>query len=401
MNKTFTALLLALTLAAPARAQMGEKLRDEYHKESELGIKVITDKEVPMLTATLQDPKLKILCAQVSSKVIDLPKAQLLIDWVRAGHSLWIYDARLGPWFGFEPLLMKPEQFTNKPLKGDLGGHKVEGTAAAAMALKDSPLVTGVDGVTTWLPKLDDGTYGAVVIKGDTLPLLQFTLGSPAVAACRREGHGLIVFKPLVWTETLTGDRFQRNLLEFSAGYEIPGPAGVGSVGIPIGPKADFVKGTPAVPLLTADFQPVMSPIPDPSVKIKAGSPSVANATVKPPDPNVGIPIADATPKAIDPKKPPQTTRIDCHDGVFNCSVVDETLKFETGTESLKVHPKDIKLLIIGDASSGLDVLETWDGQTRKGFLLSPDIEIQKGNERKKIKKRDLHRLEPAAPAGH
>ena len=110
----------------PASAQMAESLRSEFHKQEELGVQIIKSGEQSSLLAALKDPKVRVLVLQLFEGDLDGPTATLLLDWVRKGNSLWFYDARLGPFFGFEPLLLKKDQFTNRPESGEYAGAKRE-----------------------------------------------------------------------------------------------------------------------------------------------------------------------------------------------------------------------------------------------------------------------------------
>lgn len=353
---------MALWLSsAPCWGQMAESLKSEFHKEEELGIVVIRPGEQSSILSALKNPKSRVIVLQLSQGELDGETAAQLVGWVRQGHSLWFYDARLGPYFGFAPILMTKDQFTCKPETGELGGAKREGVATTALAFGGHVVNTGVGQVSAFLPKLGDGEFGAVEVTGDTLALLRFTHSSPAIAAMRREGRGLLVFKPLLWSEALSGDRFQSNLLEYSAGFQVPGPAGDGKFGKPPGPEAEFVTGNPAQPLRSID-----------------------------------LPALPTTPPKSNPETTP-TTAGSAPDGFeiigegpFEGRLRSEKLRFETGTSSLQLHRNEVERIDFGMGGQ-LDTVHFRDGRTSKGLLLEKKIEFEiSGGETRQVEKRNL-----------
>jgi len=349
----------------PASAQMAESLRSEFHKQEELGVQIIKSGEQSSLLAALKDPKVRVLVLQLFEGDLDGPTATLLLDWVRKGNSLWFYDARLGPFFGFEPLLLKKDQFTNRPESGEYAGAKREGVATTALAMGGHVVNTGVGQVSAFLPKMGE-TYSAVNVTADTVPLLRFTHQSPALAALRREGRGLVVFKPLLWPEALSGDRFQSNLLEFSAGFQVPGPAGEGKTGNPPGPSAEFVQGKPARPLEQAAIPQVVEP---PTPTVKDPVPTVANASE-------------------------EMDQIEVvGEGSFQGLLLTEKLRFETGTSSLQLHRNEVEFIELG-LGGQLDVVHFRDGRLSKGLLMQKKIEFEiRGGDTRELQKRDLRMI--------
>ena len=354
------AALLALGLGALAHAQMGESLKSEFHKEEELGARPVGKEELGTIKGLMADPNVKLIALQLLKEDMDESLAPALISWVQAGHTLWFYDARIGPLFGFQPVLMKKNQFTNKDEKGTLGGCGMEGVGTVGLAMGGSPINTGVGQVSCFLPKLEDGIYGAVNVTADTQPLLRFTYNSPAVAAFRRDGRGMIVFKPLLWPEALSGDRFQSNLLEFSAGFQVPAPAASGEkIGKPPGPNAEVVVGHPATGGAVSE-------------------PNAANTT-RPENGNV---IAS-------PKNPENKDEMDViGEGVLLGQITNEKLDFETGTSSVKLTRAEVESVELSTAGQ-LDVVHWRDGHTSKGLLMTKklDIEMPDGGSRTLEKK--------------
>lgn len=361
-------LVLLWLLAAAAQAQMAEVLKNQYHTEKELGIVMVTEKDPPdSWRKAVLDPNTRILALQLGPEAVKPADAEVMLNWVRSGKSLWFYDARLGPLFGFKPYLLKSKQFPNKEEEGDYSGHKkVQGRATVGLALKQHEVTTGVGQVSMFMIPLHDDYWGAMYVEGDTFPLLQINLESPALAAMRWDGRGVVVFKPLCWPEVLSGDRFQANLLDWCAGFTIPGPAGSDKIGDPPGPKHAYVTGQPAVAV---------------------GTPTE--------------PVAAATPVAVASPTPVVRTGGDTlvgKDGTLTGNVMTESFRFETGNSSVTVKREDVKSLVIG-GTLDLDQLVTWDGTTRRGMLMTLKIDFEVDKDVRTYPKRDIQRLDLAAPA--
>lgn len=380
MKRSIFGILLALGLnAAPASAQMAESLKSEFHKQEELGVVIVKPEERATVLNVMKDPKTRLLVLQLTETEIEPATVDAIINWVRAGHTVWVYDARVARMFGFQPILMKKEQFTNKAESGELGGRKYEGVATVGLAMGGHALVTGVGQVSAFLPRLGDAEeYGAVEVKGDTTPLLQFTSSSPAIAALRKEGRGLIVFKPLLWTEPLSGERFQSNLLEFSAGYQIPGLAGSGKVGNPPGPQAPYVQGSPAVPLASA-----------------ADTAEPAHQTVTPGE----EPTPTSQPEQVAVTGPASQDQLEVvGEGTLKGQLVQQSLRFETTSSSYQLQRKEVDHV---DLSQGgqLDVVFWRDGHQTRGLLIDQHIEIEvAGGDFRKIERRQVRSIRWGKP---
>jgi hypothetical protein len=363
--KWLKSIIVALYLGGMASAQMAETLKSEFHKQEELGAVIIGRDEASTLPSVIADPNVRILSLQLFKGEFDESKVPSLMQWVQAGHSLWFYDARLGPLFGFAPVMMKKNQFTNKEEEGVFGGRKMKGLATTLMAMGGHVADTGVGQVSAFLPTTETEEYGAVNVTADTVPLLRFTYNSPAVAALRREGRGLIVFKPLLWPEALSGDRFQSNLLEYSAGYQVPGPAGVGKVGTPPGPNAEFIKGNPALPMPVG---PEVSTVKEPT------DPSREPVVARP----------------INPENADEVEVIG--EGVLVGQVVNEKLRFETGTSSIQLSRAEVESIELNKGGK-LDVVHWRDGHQSTGFLMDKSVEIDVNGDTKKVDKKMLLRI--------
>ena len=373
------AALLAASLIGPATAQMAESLKHQCHSAKELGATIVTAQELGQLEALMKDPSVKVLCLQLWPESMNEARARALVDWVRSGKTVWFYDARLGPWFGFEPCFLTKDRFRNKPENGQLGGKEVPGVATVGLNISDHELNTGVGQVSLFLPRLGEEQYGTVSVKADTVGLLRWAPDSPSLAAMRREGRGAILFKPLLWPDALSGERFQSNVLEWSAGFEILAPGGEGHLGHPPGPKAVYVEGNPATPL----FQGLSG----------VNSTASTNVTV-----NASHPYSATPANASIASVQRGDDRVESvEDGVLVGRVVNETFVFETASQSLKMPRKDVKQIVLG-GSKGLDSLQTWDGQVRKGILMLPTLKIEVAGQLRTISKKSLQKIQFEAP---
>lgn len=351
--------LLTLGLTALGHAQMAESLKSEFHKETELGAKPVAAGEMGTVKGLMADPAVRIIALQILKEDMDESLVAPLTAWVQAGHSLWIYDARITPLFGFQPVMMKKNQFTNKDEKGNLGGRGLEGVGTVALAMGNSPMNTGVGQVSAFLPRVNEDEYGAVNVTADTQALLRFTYNSPAVAAYRRDGRGMFVFKPLLWPEALSGDRFQSNLLEFSAGFQVPGPAGSDKIGKPPGASAEYIQGRPATGA--------------------AATPAAANTTV----PETRNDRVVALPKNMENKDEMEVIG----EGTLVGQITNEKLNFETGTASVKLTRLEVDRVELSTAGQ-LDVVYWRDGHTSKGLLMDKKLEIDVNGESRTVEKK-------------
>ena len=366
--------LLTLVLVGSSLAQVGSHLKEEFHNAEEFGIQII--ESVSSLRGALHDEDVRVLSFQSYNEELPEESHAELLEWVRAGHTVWFYDARLAPKFGMKPAVLSGEEFRTKPEEGVLGGKKRNGLATVGMSLGSHAVQTGVGQVTVFLPEIEiedaeEPVYGAVEVAGDTIALLQYELDSPAFIACRREGRGFIVFKSLLWNEPLSGDRFQLNLLEYSAGFQVPGPAGVGKVGNPPGPTAEFVEGEPAVALSEAseaDFPKILRPA-------------------------VSEPTAGTTPDGKIPTAGKGNWVAELHDGTTVRGELElELIEFETGSSSLKLTPDKVQSLVFGNAVR-LDKIATVAGKEQSGLLLSTPIRLRTDRGVEEFEKEDLIKI--------
>jgi len=249
------AALVALSAPAGAVPSMAKK---GLHTEAEYRILVIKGKEpardVDALVATPDAYRIVVWqCLPEFTKESDTTR---VMEWVRNGGTLWFQDCRLAPYFGMEadPLL-KAELKGLKEHKGEYGGNKKQkGAATFAIAPPGRhEVLQGVDAVQVYLLLVGDDLYSAVHFTDDMTPLLKVELvkGQPLydkiVAGMIFPGKGRVIFKPLVFSEQFTGDRFQINLLEWSAGFGVPNFAS------PSGQKDGPAPATPVSSTTTTD----------------------------------------------------------------------------------------------------------------------------------------------------
>ena len=366
--KKYLIILLSL-LCLPALAQMGSHLKDEFTDPEKYGLRVVD--KVSGLRSAMHDESIRFIALQSFGEKLPIETRDEALAWIRKGNTLWFYDARLAGEFGMKAYYLESEQFRHKPEEGVLGGAKLSGGATTTLAFGKHPVTTGVGQASVFLPQIQSGddsgiSYGGIEVLGDTVPVMRFAVDSPALIALRREGKGLILFKSLLWTEPLSGDRLQSNLLEFSAGFGVPGPAGQGKLGKPPGPKAEYVEGEPAVPLNLAAVE-------QPTVPVVKDSQAISSSTAAAPS-SFGweLTLRDGT--------------------VLQGEYEHELIEFETGTGSLKMPNERLESLVFG-SSVKLDKITDLKGRTKSGLFLSSPVKFKTERGVEEFEKEDLDSL--------
>ncbi len=222
---TVAATFFLFWLSGVVFAQIPESIKSFYHSDKELGIKVITGRNVQDINGLESKPSLaKIVVVQASQEQLTPELVTILLNWVKQGGTLWFYDSRLASFFGMEAMPLSPEGLNHKKMDGEYGDRKKHhGIAVLGNPYGDHPVLTGVTGAVVFAIEVGKDQYSAVAAHKDTKALLKPDLTKDAaVSALRNEGKGIIVFKPLLWESQVDGARFQGNLKEFSAGYPIP-----------------------------------------------------------------------------------------------------------------------------------------------------------------------------------
>ncbi|MBQ7567349.1 hypothetical protein IJT17_00920 [bacterium] len=399
MRKYLCGLALAFCLlgtAAPAVADLQESLLNEYNASAGADSYTVNDSNVSQLQEVLSNDKVKIVCWQVAYGNYDDAYTKQLMDWVRAGGSLWFYDARLADKFGMAMYELRGEQFRGKPEKGEIGNAKMNGMAVTVMPIQSHAVGTGVASVAIFLPLLDAerNVYGSIVPSEGTVNLLQFAADSPALAALRRDGYGTVVFKPLLWEKTLSGERFQRNLIDFCAGYGVPGMGGEGRIGEILRDKKHYAE--PASPAAAASPLAARSSdsqsSPDSSADIQysdsqsEASPSAVHEAAYPSAMDKAIAEArdlynDSGKQSAEASASSQETAgLDRFDVAGEkqpiCGRIStKEIVFEGGSESYRFSPGELRSLRVGQYGN-LDTVELRDGRTIKGFLLTTSFSI-------------------------
>ncbi|MGM9998014.1 MAG: hypothetical protein ACI38Q_01235 [Candidatus Bruticola sp.] len=441
-------MLLSICLAAPlsSRADSESTTSLDYHPYGELGIKVMTRGNAHNVAALLADPSVRIFILQVPFDQFDLTCCPDIVKWVRQGHSLWFYDSRYAPYFGMKAYALSGKQFKGRDESGDLGEQKYAGRAAGVLTMSKQDVMSGVGQCTVFLPLVGNDTYSAVALGGDTLPLLQFASDSPALAAMRRDGKGLIVFKPLLWPESLSGKRFQYNLLEYSAGFGVPGVGGEGRIGELIGPEADYIE---------TDFKaeamlPQQNNSAEPSSEGYVYAKSFKNNQVSPEaieaaqaqqraqslqeqptmseegrwsdkfatESRLGNEVntkleSKILPEEVQPKSAPSENvpNLEAAEGRdFDIVVLrngdtfigrchNREIMLETTAESVKSAPAEFKSILFSTDSWSLDKCEMGDGRRLSGYMLTNEFYFSNENGDRTFKKESIKNIRFRVPA--
>ena len=273
------ALLAATLLLATGVAQaLPDSIKKQLHKFEEYRILVVEggkpSETVKKLVARPEDYKIVVWQSMPEhTREDDIKK---VLDWVDQGGILWFQDSRLAGMMGMQAdPVPKADLRKYKPHKGTYGGvKKTRGVATLAMAPPTRPhgVLAGIDAVQVFLLEVAPDCFSAVRQTPETIPLLKLEvlssdpLSTKCVACLLPRGKGYVIFKPLLWTEQLNGDRFQYNLLEWSAGFPVPDAGAMSGVVLPSTtrttapvPQLDevatqdqgIIKGT----ILTPDFK--------------------------------------------------------------------------------------------------------------------------------------------------
>jgi len=210
--------------ASATRSELPEYIKEQSHND--ITYTVITEKNLNDLDNIIAKAKLKhFLVLQPKYESLTPDHALKLLDWVRQGGVLWYYDSRFAPLLGMENAPVSADDVKGQPHEGEYGTCTVPGINMIAYVypFTEHPVATGVQAIQAFLIEIGPGRYSAVSDKTEGVePIF---IGSPegsAIVAMKKIGEGWIVFKPLLWPEVLGGERFQLNLMEFSAGYPVP-----------------------------------------------------------------------------------------------------------------------------------------------------------------------------------
>ncbi len=388
-----------LVPAWPARADLQGSLLQEYATTAASSTYAINEDSGKHLTDILNNSNIKVICLQANYDKYDPTWTPRLMEWVRQGGSLWFYDARLAPQFGFEQFELRGEQFRGQAENGEIGKTNFAGRAVMVYPFQSHAVTTGVASVAAFLPLLDRerDIYGAVVPKEGVSTLLQFAADSPALAALRREGYGTVVFKPLLWEKTLSGERFQRNLIDYCAGYGVPGVGGEGRVGEQLSDKRQYVSGSQqdvialALDKKEGGAQGAAKAEDDPVAQARSAMQAASGDVMTKSDAKEPHPDATAEVETFD-------RLIVYGNDEPRCGKVETwQFKFEGGSSSHTFTPEDLSSIEIGEYGN-LDKAILKDGRTITGFLLTNVITIRTDNGSFSCKKGDMKKLEFGVP---
>lgn len=208
----------------PLFAKIPSEIKKQLHND--IDILVINKKnKIKLTTISAPGEITNILVIQLAPEDFEPLMIENANKWIANGGTLWFYDSRLADWFGMKNSPLKKDEFQLKETSQQYGENKkAKGSSTIALPASNSPILTGVKDVLAFLLEVDTDKYSAVEISDDEnfIPLLKVNDNKKAVAAIQKYGKGLIIFKPLLWEASNDGERFQVNLKEFSAGYDVP-----------------------------------------------------------------------------------------------------------------------------------------------------------------------------------
>ena len=367
-----------------------------YHAYNELGVKVLTRGNAYNVADVLADPTVRIFILQVPFEVFDLSCCESIMEWVRQGHTLWFYDSRYAPYFGMKSYYLAAEQFRGRPEEGPIGDVKYKGMAAVVLSFENHVSMTGVGQCTIFIPEVAPGVYSAVAVEGDTVPLLRFASDSPALAALRRDGRGAVIFKPLLWPESLSGKRFQNNLLEYSGGFGVPGIGAQGRFGEEIGASAPYVE-TQFAAKSQIDKEPVR--VPEKRENVISQDKYVYAKSLDDQSSNVDVKKSENVPPANHKDANHLVDIVTLRNGstlIGRCS--NGEFHFETTSDSLKIKTDEIKVLNVSKNSWSLDKVEQKDGSVASGYLMTEKIHFSVNGEERVFKKDDIKEIQFNVP---
>jgi hypothetical protein len=228
------ALVAGCVRPAEARDRAYRKL---LHRTADYHILVIKGKHPDAALARLcaHPSEFRIVVWQSPPEESTPERIQPVLNWVRQGGVVWFQDSRLASAFSLQPAPVHRGDLRQVKLhKGDYGDIRKQPGAATLATVPRPPhhgVLTRVTTVPVFLPEVGPDAYSAVHAQANLTPLLVLEtdaakpLADRVIAGISPLGKGSIVFKPLIFDEHLSGERFQGNLLEYSAGFAVPGAA--------------------------------------------------------------------------------------------------------------------------------------------------------------------------------
>ncbi|MBM3461650.1 MAG: hypothetical protein FJX76_06070 [Armatimonadetes bacterium] len=290
MARLLFALVLISMLASPAFC-MPEYMKKYVHKYEEYKLLVIKGNAADEVAKLVAAPdKYKIVVWQALPEQTRPEDVAKVMAWVDNGGVAWFHDSRLAPLFGMEAAEIQEKDLRFKPHRGEYGATRVDGAAtlsAVAGVNTSHPLARGVDYVQVFLVRVSPGMYSCVrETPGMTAILkIQPISNQPhfekVIVGILPRGKGHVVFKPLIFSEQVTGERMQINLLEWSAGFGVPDMMGntIGSAIPPETPAA--ASSVPLDRLVMKDKRVLEGTIQDKSFRIFMTVPNLITGTIE------------------------------------------------------------------------------------------------------------------------
>lgn len=219
-----TICLSILSTKGICRAELPKHIREQLHKN--IKYEVLTERNLDAINKYQPGKKpVDFVVVQAKPEAFKENHAKALLSWVESGGVLWFHDSRLAEYFGMQNSPLSKDKIKGEPYKGGYGTGTVDGmnVVASAIPFSDTSVANGVQSIQVFLMEVGKDKYSAVssTTKG-VIPVFAVNIEPKCVVALRKMGKGWIIFKPLLWPEVLGGERFQANLMEFSAGYPVP-----------------------------------------------------------------------------------------------------------------------------------------------------------------------------------
>lgn len=208
-----------------------EAIKRLLHHELESKVLIIHDSNLGDIQKLKTEPKKWIICdVQMQPDKLTADDTATIMAWVEQGGSLWFQDCRMASSFGMEADPLTSDEISKaQEQEGPYNTHKkYKGLAAVCFPFGHHEVLTDVDAVVAFVIPVGPDQYSAVKAVDGVEPLLRTTANPETasavkmVAALKHVGQGTVIFKPLVWEESLASDRFQANLREWVGGYGVP-----------------------------------------------------------------------------------------------------------------------------------------------------------------------------------
>lgn len=219
----FWTLILFISMILPCSGALLD-LNQYYHSEAELGVLILTGKNLSGISEIEKRPcPVRIVALQVQENQLKPDIRKILLSYINDGGTLWFYDSRLAYIFGMKNAPLNGKDLRYNTHRGDFGNEsRAFGAATYLQAYGNHPALKGVNLVLAFLLEIGKEKFSAVEVSEGVIPILIANDPHCAAAAEKSIGRGKVILKPLLWQEAVDGKRFQKNLLEYSAGFPVP-----------------------------------------------------------------------------------------------------------------------------------------------------------------------------------